>query len=321
MKTPDKTRLLNGPYKQPVVGSDGFLVCKIRGRVRVGSWSQGPIPWPLEEQWGAYILCGDLVRAVENEPAAAVVRQWGVGEMTVTNWRKRLNVGRKNNPGTTRLRRWQARKIFSGRPKTTAFKQFMQRRMLERIRNREVPFVKPEQLWKTQEVRLLGTASDEDVARKLGRSLNSVKVKRVRLGIAAVPKQWITPQEIALLGTMPDAELAVKLGRTVKSIEYWRTKLGRTYFASKSRAWTRGELKLLGKHGDAELARRLNRTHKAVQSKRVEAGLLKKSFKKWTMEETALLGKISDSAVARQTRRSLASVQVKRRSLKIPCKE
>lgn len=320
MKKLNTTRLFYAPYEQPTVERGGFLVCKVRGTVRVGSWSHGRIPWPLEKKFYSYILCGDLVRAIQNEAASALVHHWGVCKMTVTTWRKQLGIGRVN-PGTHRLYSQNAHQIFAGRPKTEAFKQFTRRRLIQTIRNGGIHYIKPEQLWKPREVRLLGMATDEEVARKLGRSLNSVELKRARLGIAVFPKRQLNAREMVLLGKLPDVELAARFGRTVKAIQYWRAKLGRTYFATKKRGWTWRELQLLGKHSDAELAQRLNRTQRAVQNKRAEVGILKKSLKRWSAKETALLGKISDEALARRTHRSLVSVQIKRRLLKIACKK
>ncbi|HTB85840.1 MAG TPA: hypothetical protein VK742_19505 [Candidatus Sulfotelmatobacter sp.] len=317
MKKLDATRLLYGPYRPPEIQPGGFLDCVVRGRVWVGSWSHGRIPWPREKKHASYILCGDLVRAIKQEGAAAVVHHWGVSDATVTTWRKQLGIDRMNNPGTHRLYSVNARQIFAGRPKTRAFKQFMRRYLTKRIRDGELHNIKPEQLWKSSEVKLLGTAADEEVARKLGRSVNSVKIKRTRLGITGVSKLWLSADEIELLGKQPDAELAARFGRTLKSIQYWRVKLGRTYYASGSRDWTAHELKLLGRYSDAELARRFKRTEKAIQTKRVEVGILRKSAKRWSAEEIELLGKISDEALARQTHRSLVSVQMKRRNLKI----
>jgi hypothetical protein len=183
MKKLNKTQLLFGPYKQPVVERGGFLVCKARGKVRVGSWSQGRIPWPLEKKYGSYILCGDLLRAIENEAAAAMVHHWGVSMATVTTWRKQLGIGRVN-PGSHQLYSRNAHNISVGRPRTEAFKKLTGRLFIERIRRGEVSFIRPEQLWKPREIRLLGTASDRDVAQKLGRSYDSVQLKRQRLGIA-----------------------------------------------------------------------------------------------------------------------------------------
>jgi len=184
MKKLDTTRLLYGPYKPPIVEWGGFLICEVRGKLRVGSWSHGRIPWPREKKYFSYILCGDLVRAIKNEAAVAVAHHWGVCVMTVTTWRKQLGVGRVN-PGTHRLRSLRAHLVFAGRPKSEAFKRANGRRFIKRIRRGEIPFIRPEQLWKPWEVRLLGTASDKDIAIKIGRSYDSVQLKRERLGIPA----------------------------------------------------------------------------------------------------------------------------------------
>jgi hypothetical protein len=73
------------------------LVCKIRGRVTVGGMTSAPIRWPYAAGRGGkppLILCGDLVRAVRTESAAAVAYHWGVDRSVVHDWRQALGVGR-----------------------------------------------------------------------------------------------------------------------------------------------------------------------------------------------------------------------------------
>jgi hypothetical protein len=82
--------------------------------------------------------------------------------------------------------------------------------------------------WEPRELKLLGKVSDQEAARRLKRSLHSVKCKRVLLRIPNWQlrgKLW-TRQDEALVGTMSDVELAKKLGRTVRSIEHKRAALG-----------------------------------------------------------------------------------------------
>src|SRR5438552_16642890 len=52
-------RLLFGPYHPPKTRRGKFLFCERRGTVKVGDYSDGPIPWPVK--WGtrnSLILCG-----------------------------------------------------------------------------------------------------------------------------------------------------------------------------------------------------------------------------------------------------------------------
>ena len=150
----------------------------------------------------------------------------------------------------------------------------------------------------------------------LGRSLNSVKLKRQRSGIRNrfSNAHQLKPEQVALLGTLPDQELAHRWGRTQKSIEYWRTKLKKPYLVSKCRPWTDQELQLLGKQPDEELAKRFGRTEKAVQSMRVSLGLRQRTTRKWEPRELDMLGRLPDAEVVRITGRTLISVQAMRRT-------
>src|SRR5688572_30218142 len=113
MKSPLRFRLFFGPYAPPRAGKGNLLFCEVRGTVKVGSWSQGRIPWP---RWrSGLILCGDLVRAVKQEASETVAFHWGVSIGTVSRWRKCLNV-EEMNPGTLRLRKQPSGKKRLGLP-------------------------------------------------------------------------------------------------------------------------------------------------------------------------------------------------------------
>src|SRR6266545_3770995 len=102
---PEKVKLLFGPYSPPRTRRGKFLFCEMRGTVKVGNYSDGPIPWPVK--WGtrnSLILCCDLVRAVQVESAQGVAHHWGVRPSTVTRYRKALQVERYTT-GTRQLYR------------------------------------------------------------------------------------------------------------------------------------------------------------------------------------------------------------------------
>ena len=88
----EKVRLLFGPYHPPRTRRGKFLFCKWRGTVKVGDYSDGPIPWPMKWRTRSLILCGDLVRAVKQESALAVANYWGVCTGIVSKWRNALEV-------------------------------------------------------------------------------------------------------------------------------------------------------------------------------------------------------------------------------------
>jgi len=95
MKDQERFKLLFGPYNPPKTRRGKFLFCERRGTVKVGDYSDGPIPWPVK--WGtrnSLILCGDLARAVRVEAAIAIAHHWGVRPGTVSTFRNALEVGR-----------------------------------------------------------------------------------------------------------------------------------------------------------------------------------------------------------------------------------
>src|SRR4029077_7533342 len=101
MNDADRFRLLYGPYLTPRCRLGKKLFCEIRGWVPVRRISAGRIPWPqtIVGRSLAFILCGDLVKAVRRESNQAVCRWWGVMPQTVTAWRKALDVP-QGNEGT-----------------------------------------------------------------------------------------------------------------------------------------------------------------------------------------------------------------------------
>jgi len=90
---PEKVKLLYGPYTPPRTRRGRFLPCELRGTVKVGGYSAGPIPWPKKWRTRSLILCGDLVRAVQQESALAVAHHWAVCAEIVSRWRRALEVG------------------------------------------------------------------------------------------------------------------------------------------------------------------------------------------------------------------------------------
>lgn len=93
------TAFVGGPYAPPRVPRNGFLRCKLRGRLKVESYSNGRIPWPHGRQ-GA--LCGDLVKALKTESLVAIIHYWGVSHATASDWRRSLGIERWT-PGSWRL--------------------------------------------------------------------------------------------------------------------------------------------------------------------------------------------------------------------------
>src|SRR5438874_1423205 len=73
----ERFRLRFGPYEPPRTDFGRWLTCEMRGKVKVGRFSHGPIPWPRKWRTNSLILCGDLARAVRKEAVQAVAWHWG----------------------------------------------------------------------------------------------------------------------------------------------------------------------------------------------------------------------------------------------------
>jgi hypothetical protein len=76
---------------------------------------------------------------------------------------------------------------------------------------------------------LLGTATDAQLARHLGRTVPAVISRRLKLGVRKFQSQaarpW-TPEEFALLGTLPDRQLAQHCHRSYDAVAAYRWKKG-----------------------------------------------------------------------------------------------
>src|SRR5260221_9708674 len=83
--------------------------------------------------------------------------------------------------------------------------------------------------WKKDELALLGTRPDAEVADLTGRTFGTVWQKRRALGIdqtALQFRKW-TPAEDRLVGTALDADIAHQLGRTESAVKSRRAILER----------------------------------------------------------------------------------------------
>ena len=249
-------KLVYGPYRTPRTRAGRYLFCEWRGKVKVGEFSDAPIPWPMKEKYRSLILCGDLVKALQRESATAVAYHWGVCVQTVSKWREVLGIERWTL-GTARLCIYTLTQSFTRERRLAISRQrkgkaipmsaAAKRRFRQRLRDGWTPgrrrrmaarmkeimrrikegpggrLGKPlENEWKAHEDRLLGTKPDGEVARELGRSRAGVALRRQKLGIAAPEKPLWTREEERLLGTKPDREVAKMLGRSVSSVRNQR---------------------------------------------------------------------------------------------------
>jgi hypothetical protein len=202
----EKCRLVDGPYVPPLIAIGGWLKCELRGDLQVGGYTNALIPWPVAAVHGKpRIICGDLLRALKTESVAAVCFHFGICHSMVSEYRQRLGIERFT-AGSMRLfrrtidlaRTPEARaklsrhhegrgdtmtpeareklRAIQRRPKPEKWKQ----KMGERWRRRFAVSGRPAR-WTEDELRLIGTRPDRELAKLLNRSLSSVKGKKFLL--------------------------------------------------------------------------------------------------------------------------------------------
>jgi hypothetical protein len=346
MKDQDRFELLFGPYEPPRIPRNGMLLCKHRGYLKVGkAWSDGPIPWPRRYRTASIILCGDLVRAVQKESVEAVSYHWGVCRNVVQIWRRALDVP-EVNPGTRHLLRETHRDSESDARQRAILRAETPRAVLKPeplLHERAHPLLRlstsrlvkdrmartgrhinPDlRLWTRKEDELLGSAPDEQIARKIKRSKAAVAVRRNALGIAAWNAAYFrpwTPDEEALLGALPDRDLARRLKRTFKAVEARRERYSLPPVGPLQRRFTPAEDALLGTMPDDEAAQQLGRSVDVVGTRRRSLNIPAKNprYRSWTPAEDKLLGTVPDDKVATHLNRPLQSVRDRRILLGIP---
>jgi len=140
--------LKHGPYQSPpvvVVGS--YLTCEVRGVVKVVGISDSRIPWPIGERDGKrqLIVYRSLARAALVESASEVAKYWGITAAQVKAWKSKLVA--KQRKGKLA---WQW--YDTGRPWT-----------------------------KAEDALLAKKLTNEQVAKRTGRTVISVRTRRNKL--------------------------------------------------------------------------------------------------------------------------------------------
>jgi hypothetical protein len=341
----ERFRLLHGPYYPPRTHRGAFLFCEWRGTVRVGGYSDAPIPWPYAMRTGyrSLILCGDLVRAVKLESELAVAYHWTVSATTVGKWRQVLGV-EALNPGSRRLM-WRAvdlartpaarekiakaatgrslspehrerLRALNRRPKSERFKRHMSEKMQERFASG-----KRARRWTAEEEALLGVMPDRELARRLGRSVGAVAERRF-LKKQGAPDQafsWTAEQD-QIVGGKNLKEAAQLLQRSFRAVQARRRALGLSRSQPRRTAWTPQEDEIIRTQGRREAAQALGCSMSVVEKRRRHLGVARPnpSSRPWTAAEVKLLGTKPDRLLARKLKRRPGAVQNKRASLKIP---
>ena len=130
---------------------------------------------------------------------------------------------------------------------------------------------------------VFGRYPAEEVARRLGRTLHSVKNRALRLGLClrgTVPMEWTDDEvdRLMMLWSHHSApEIGRRLGRSEDSVNRKTLLLGLRKL--NSQAWTQDAIDLIASEGakftDRELAKRLGRTARTVRYKRLQLGVEK----------------------------------------------
>jgi hypothetical protein len=235
-----RSKLLFGPYRPPPLKRGDRAFCLLRDRdVVVTSWTDARISWPrcrpLDRPLGGsgILLDEELARAVLQESAAAICYWWGVSEGVVWRWRRVLGVGRTNNEGTRRLVRAAAEAgAAERRGKPLPREEVEQRRRTARELNLG-QYLQPGYhgpVWTREQLALLGTLPDEEVARRTSRTPRAVRVMRRRRGVPPPPgaqtrRRW-SAREDAVVRQLSPGEAAERTGRTAHAVYHRRRTLG-----------------------------------------------------------------------------------------------
>ncbi len=346
---PVKAKLLFGPYHPPRTRPGRFLFCEWRGTVKVGDYSDRPIPWPMKWRTRSLILCGDLVRAVKQESEIAVAYHWGVSVAVVTKWRKALEVepitvGTRNlksyvqSEAMTPALRGHLSRIKTGKPRKLTRRgeasllaalhrpksaQWFKAMTPHFAARRGKPVDPNDRVWTSKEEKLIGTMPDRAVAKRLERSVSAVTARR---RLKAIP--YLNPvlrpwhdAEIKLFGKASDEKIAKRTGRSLKGVQGKRRELG-LLVRPRVRPWTAREDRLLGTKPDTELAVQFNRTRMDVYWRRsklaIKPAVARPPHRNWKPKEDKLLGTASDAVIGRKLGRSAAAVQLRRLGLGLP---
>jgi hypothetical protein len=249
---PDKVRLLHGPYRRPRLRRGDRAHCLYRDKpVIVTGMSAGRIPWPLCKPIGrAYpglLVEEELARAIRFESVLALRYWFGVSPSVAHKWRLALGVPR-HNEGSLRLYR------MSGEPAAEALRgvplppEAVERRRRTAIEMNLGQYLQPcpcpngSRLWTDHELALLGTMTDHALALRLSRTVNAVRIMRLRRGVAPHPDQrtwrdapgagrpW-TEADDAIVLRLDPAAAAERLGRTLTAVYNRRWEIGRAQAA------------------------------------------------------------------------------------------
>jgi hypothetical protein len=189
----DLVQLLHGPYTPQPLKRGGRATCLFRDcDVVITSWSDGRISWPRcqrpRQGGGSGLLVDEeLVRAIRCESSLAVQYWFGVGAETVWRWRQFFGVGRLNE-GSKRIRVKLNREYgaeLRGKKRSRAYAERCRKTAIRLNLGRYLTHGYHGPWWMPDQLALLGKLPDAELAARIGRTANAVRIKRTELGIAS----------------------------------------------------------------------------------------------------------------------------------------
>jgi len=203
----ERFQLVGGPYYPPSISIGGCLKCQVLGSVQVGDWTKGRIPWPIKRGMGRQLIfCGDLLRALKTESAQAISFHFGISKGTVTNYRRLLGIERYTagswrlfrqtiNLARTPEARDKLSQVKEGQPSKMSLKDrrrlraiqrqpkpLIVRRKISERQRRKFRLLGPNRKWTAEELALVGTMRDIEVAKRTGRTLLVVRHRKFLIG-------------------------------------------------------------------------------------------------------------------------------------------
>jgi len=180
---------LLGTYSPPSVRRGDRVTCLYRDAdCIVTGMHDGRIPWPRVQIHGQHGGSGLLVnetmlQAILTESAAALMYWFGVGSKAVWNWRRTFldGPGKFRTPGS---REAHQRASNAGAEAVAAKAWTAEERAAKSALSKRLGLSPPVHIagrtWTAKELRMLGTASDIEIAERTGRSVDAVRAKRRR---------------------------------------------------------------------------------------------------------------------------------------------